>query len=310
MRALPTLRRLQLFEQLGHLLSFHRTAEAVGIAQPALTRAIRQLEEDVGFALFTRTTRRTQLTPVGQIFHLRVQQWLREMDSVIGDCQRLAQGANGQRLLLGYSAQASHSRMSQLLFQFGLRHARVDLNLRQLPSEVAYEEVAVGSLDGAFLIYDEEHLRRLALRSVPIEEQGLIALCAASHPLVGQAPVAVQALAQWGTVIGSQTRWQVFRKTVLLQLAVLGVTPRIVYEADDTPLLLEVISQSDHIGLYGSGIAHQLPAGLIALPLREQIHLPLCFAYAASGGSTVAALVHFLQQSVQDWRPNGFCESA
>lgn len=299
MRSLPSLRRLQLFEQLGCLLSFHRTADAVGIAQPALTRAIRQLEEDVGFALFIRTTRRTQLTPAGQVFHLRVQQWLREMGVVISDCRRLAQGAGGQGLMLGYSAQASHSRMSQLLFQFGLRHPGVDLNLRQLPSEAAYEEIAEGTLDGAFLIHDEEYLKRLALSSVPIERQGIVALCAKSHPLAVSKSVTARTLSQWGVVMGSQTRWQVFRKTVFQQLAMFGVTPRIVYEADDTPLLLEVIAQSDYLGIYGSGIADQLPTSLVALPLRETVELSLCFAYSTSAGDLLKAMALFLQDEVR-----------
>jgi len=297
MRSLPTLRRLQLFEQLGCLLSFHRTADAVGIAQPALTRAIRQLEEEVGFALFVRTTRHTQLTPAGQVFHLRVQQWLREMDVVISDCRRLAHGGGGQALLLGYSAQASHSRMSQLLFQFGLCHAGIDLNLRQLPSEAAYEEIAAGTLDGAFLIHDEEYLKRLALHSVPIERQPVIALCARSHPLAASKSITVQTLSQWGVVMGSQARWQVFRKTVFQQLAVFGITPRVAYEADDTPLLLEVIAQSDYLGVYGSGIADQLPANLVALPLREVVDIPLCFAYPASAGEPLNAMALFFQES-------------
>lgn len=297
MRSLPTLRRLQLFEQLGCLLSFHRTAEAVGIAQPALTRAIRQLEEEIGFALFVRTTRHTRLTPAGQVFHLRVQQWLREMDVVISDCRRLAQGGGGQGLLLGYSAQASHSRMSQLLFQFGLRHAGVDLNLRQLPSEAAYEEIAAGTLDGAFLIHDDEYLKRLALRSITIERQRVVALCAKSHPLATSKSINAQMLSKYGAVMGSQTRWQVFRKTVFQQLAMLGITPRVVYEADDTPLLLEVIAQSDYLGIYGCGIADQLPANLVALPLSETIDIPLCFAYPASASEPLKAMALFFQEN-------------
>lgn len=294
MRSLPTLRRLQLFERLGCLLNFHRTAEATGIAQPALTRAIRQLEDELGFPLFTRTTRTTQLTPAGQVLHVRVQQWLREMESVIADCRVIAHGEQNARLRLGYSAQASHSGMSQLLFQFGLRHPKTDLTLRQLPSEEAYQEIAAGSLDGAFLIYDDDYLSQLGLDSVPLESQRVVAVCSASHPLASRGAISATELSEWGVVMGSQARWQVFRKAVLKQLGDLGVSPTVIYEADDTPLLLEVLAHSHHVCLYGSGLAHHLPGHLVSIALRETIELPLCFAFGKGEAANVQALAQFV----------------
>jgi len=293
---LPSIRRLQLFDELGRQLNFRKTAEAIGIAQPALTRAIKQLEDELGFELFARTSRTTQLTPAGRILHLRVRQWLQDMDASIRDCRRLAQGEGRRRLLLGYSAQASQGQMSQHLFRFGLQHSDIELNLRQLPSEAAYQEIAAGDLHGAFVLQDDAALAELDLQSVPVERQAMVVLCSAGHPLAGRGQVSVDVLNQWELAIGSAARWQVFRRSVLSQLASLGVTPRLAYEADDTPLLLEAIAQGEYLGVYGSSIAGHLPPHLVALPLTENVEFSICFAHRARPADAVCDLLEFLRR--------------
>ncbi|MBV7482106.1 LysR family transcriptional regulator [Bordetella sp. BOR01] len=298
MEHLPSIRRLQLFEELGRQLNFRRTAEAIGIAQPALTRAIKQLEDELGFELFARTSRSTQLTPAGRILHLRVGQWLQDMDVSIRDCRRLAQGGGRRRLLLGYSAQASQGQMSQYLFRFGLQNSDIELNLRQLPSEAAYEEIAAGDLHGAFVLQDDAALNELDLQSMPVERQEMVVLCSANHPLAGRGKIPAEELHHWELAIGSAARWQVFRRSVLAQLARLGVTPKLAYEADDTPLLLEAIAQGEYLGVYGSSIVGHLPHHLVALTLAEDISLAICFAHRARPAEAVCDLLGFLSEAV------------
>lgn len=296
---LPSIRRLQLFDELGRQLNFRRTADAIGIAQPALTRAIRQLEEELGFELFVRTSRNTQLTPAGRILHLRVQQWLQDMEASITDCRRLAHGGGGRRLLLGYSAQASQGQMSQRLFRFGLQHNDIELNLRQLPSEAAYEEIAAGDLHGAFVLQDDATLKALDLRFVPVERQAVVVLCSASHPLASRRRIPANELNHWELAIGSAARWQIFRRSVLSQLAGLGVAPRLAYEADDTPLLLEAIAQGEYLGVYGSSIVGHLPHHLVALSLAENIEFSVGFAHRARPAGAVCDLLKFLGEGGQ-----------
>ena len=63
--------KMQYFLAVGETLSFRTAAEQIGIAQPALSRSIRQLEQQLGFALFERTTRRVTLTPAMQALTLK-----------------------------------------------------------------------------------------------------------------------------------------------------------------------------------------------------------------------------------------------
>ncbi|MGB3068595.1 MAG: LysR family transcriptional regulator [Ottowia sp.] len=296
MKNFPSIRRLQMFEQLGRTLNFHQAAEEAGMAQPALSRGISQLEDEVGFKLFERTTRSTSLTPAGQVLHHRVQQWLHEMERSFRECRQLAAG-NREELLLGYSAQASYGCMSQKLFQFGLRHPHVSLNLQLLSSEAAYEDIAGGTIHGAFALQDAERLAKLHLEAVPVETQRVVALCSHTHPLAQRHTAKVSELMQWGLAIGNESRWTIFRSKILPVLEEHAIPVRIAYEADDTPLLLEAIAQSEHIGLFGEGIVSQLPSSVVALSLDMEIELPICYVFRPGARKSARALAAFLALS-------------
>ena len=61
--------KIPYFLAVGETLSFRKAAEQLGIAQPALSRSIRDLENQLGFALFERSTRRVALTPAGEVLY-------------------------------------------------------------------------------------------------------------------------------------------------------------------------------------------------------------------------------------------------
>ena len=64
-RRLPPLNALRAFEAAARLLSFSKAADELHITHGAVSRAIRQLESDLGIHLFLRTTRSVKLTPTG-----------------------------------------------------------------------------------------------------------------------------------------------------------------------------------------------------------------------------------------------------
>ncbi|MBH1965812.1 MAG: LysR family transcriptional regulator [Comamonadaceae bacterium] len=293
MKNLPSIRRLQMFEQLGRTLNFHQAALEAGLAQPALSRGIGQLESELGFKLFERTTRSTHLTPAGQMLHHRVQQWLHDMERSFRECRQLAAG-NTEQLVLGYSAQASNGCMSQKLFQFGLRHPQISLNLQLLSSDAACLEVEAGTIHGAFVLHDERALSKLHLEAVAVETQRVVALCSSSHPFATRQSLRVGELAKWGIAIGNESRWRIFRSIIFAAFEANGTSVRIAYEADDTPLLLEAIAQSDHIGLYGEGIANQLPTTLVAIPLDIDIELPVSYVFRPGVNKSAQTLAAFI----------------
>jgi DNA-binding transcriptional LysR family regulator len=82
------LRQLRYFVAVAEELHFGRAAARLHMSQSPLSRAIRELERDLGLVLFVRTTRRVELTAAGSLLLERSRRALAEIDGAVADAQR------------------------------------------------------------------------------------------------------------------------------------------------------------------------------------------------------------------------------
>ena len=89
-RMKPSIRQLECFAAVVETGAFSRGAERLGLSQPALSQAIRELEQGLGARLFDRTTRRVELTEAGRVFQATALAGLSEIDRAVGLVRDLA----------------------------------------------------------------------------------------------------------------------------------------------------------------------------------------------------------------------------
>jgi DNA-binding transcriptional LysR family regulator len=122
------LRHLRYFLAVAEELNFSRAAERLHIAQPALSAQIRALEAQLGCKLFTRTTRKVDLTANGQTLLEDAREILRRVDEAISKLQAAARGERGE-LRIGFVAHGAGEIGTEILRRFAADYPSVKAEL-------------------------------------------------------------------------------------------------------------------------------------------------------------------------------------
>jgi DNA-binding transcriptional LysR family regulator len=133
------------FVAVAEELHFGRAAARLHIAQPSLSHQIRRLEQQLGVVLLTRTSRRVELTPAGEVL-------LRDGRSLLSHSRRVLQStraASSERLVVGFFGSAGATLLPGVLRAFGEEHPSAEVTLHELLLD-QLEEVADGRVDLAF----------------------------------------------------------------------------------------------------------------------------------------------------------------
>jgi LysR family transcriptional regulator, benzoate and cis,cis-muconate-responsive activator of ben and cat genes len=173
------LRHLRYFEAVARDLSFSQAAQKLHIAQPPLSRQIRQLEDELGAQLLDRSTRPMQLTPAGRFFYEQSAHTLRHIKEVAAGARRLAKG---QRTWFGVGFVPSllYGWLPDLIKNFRLRVSDVELGLSELITVQQAEALKAGRIDVGF---GRLQLDDPAITSEVLMEESLVAVLSAGHRL-------------------------------------------------------------------------------------------------------------------------------
>jgi DNA-binding transcriptional LysR family regulator len=177
------LRHLRYFLAVAEELNFSRAAERLHIAQPALSAQIRSLETQLGCELFSRTTRKVELTPPGEMLLQDAREIVALADRAAAKLAAAARGRRGT-LRIGFVAHGAGETSTEILRRFAAEFPGVETELVECATlEETQRLVRDHELDLGFawapILYDE-------LRTEPILcERKLIALHP-EHPLAAK----------------------------------------------------------------------------------------------------------------------------
>lgn len=124
------LKQLEYFIALAEELHFGRAAERLGMAQPPLSRQIKQIEEDLGALLFNRGRNAITMTQAGERLYQRGSALIADFNDIKLEVKRIGQGAEG-RLRIGFVGSATYGLMPNILKSF--RASFPDVNLSLIP---------------------------------------------------------------------------------------------------------------------------------------------------------------------------------
>jgi DNA-binding transcriptional LysR family regulator len=184
------LRHLRYFVAVAEELNFSRAAERLHMAQPPLSVAIRQLEQELGTALLTRTTRDVRLTDAGSAFLDGTRSTLVELDRAVLAARRAAEGELG-RLRIAFSWGARFVTLPALGQAFRGGYPDVELLTEEMWNARMPAALRSGLVDLAVSLCPEV---TDALRYETIRSERVIAIVTEDHPLAAEGEIALAAL--------------------------------------------------------------------------------------------------------------------
>lgn len=257
------LRHLVYFREVGRQLHFRKAAEALAIAQPALSRQIAQLESALGTALFTRSKRKVELTAAGVALLERIEPLLRSLSNIPGEMHAMAAGQTGH-VRIAFNGLAMATVLPSLLREFSRCHPGVRVELNESPTAAQLKALQSGEISCGFFHPDAPTpgLDTLLLLK---ERNGV--LLPADHRLTRKHPLHLRDLAETPFVLFPRAFNPGFYDRVLAAFGAAGMSPQIAEE---------VWPRTNGIGLVRAGLgatfitpseARQLPGDVRFCPL-------------------------------------------
>lgn len=259
------LRHLVYFREVARELHFRKAADALLIAQPALSRQIAQLEGALGTALFVRTRRKVELTPAGRALAERIEPVLRTLARVPSELQSLAEGGSGH-IKAGFTGLAMATVLPGILREFHKKCPGIRLELNESPTSAQLIALQNGDLACGFFHPEATATPGLITKLLLREKNGV--LLPSDHALAARPTLHLRDLAATPFVLFPRAYNPGFYDRILAAFARSGVAPHIAEE---------VWPRANGVGFVRAGIgatfmcpseAKQLPNEVVFRPLE------------------------------------------
>ncbi|HCG80301.1 MAG TPA: LysR family transcriptional regulator [Oceanospirillales bacterium] len=182
---------LKAFIAVAEQKSFSAAAESLYLTQSAVSKRIKQLEEQLGTTLFDRHNRTISLTEAGEALLPRAQHILDLVSDTELELENISGDISGS-LTLATSHHIGLHRLPPVLRKFVHAHPNVDLDLQFMGSERAYQAVRLRQVDLALTTLEQTPKSDIA--AIPLWQDDMVCVCAANHRLAGIPQISLQDL--------------------------------------------------------------------------------------------------------------------
>jgi DNA-binding transcriptional LysR family regulator len=258
-------RRLVQFLAVAETGNIHRAAGQLCMAQPALSRAMKLLEEEMAVPLLIRQPRGVLLTAAGDSLVESTRQALAILEQGVILSRENANQAKG-RLTIGYGIFSSMGCMPNLIVDFRKKHPNIDVQLNLLASIDQLQALNKGDIDIGFAF---SIACKAPLSAWRFSKEQPVILLNKEHPWADREQINIEALQNEPMVLGNIQRWGYHRDIVNAICLSAGFLPTVAAEADHLPDFISHLRMGEGVGMMGEAIIDQIPASLRVIRLAK-----------------------------------------
>ncbi|QOK92196.1 LysR family transcriptional regulator [Ralstonia pseudosolanacearum] len=258
------LRHLRCFLAVAEELHFARAAERLHIEQSPLSRAIKELEEDLGVQLFIRTTRNTRLTRAGQMFLQHVPRIFTSLQQARDSAMAASKGFQGQ-LRIALSDGVSPKCFSALLALCREEEPEVEIRITEVPLAQQLKGLHDDLYDLGFAQLDEAGD---GLIVEPVWHDPLMVALPTRHPLLAHKRLPLDEILRYPLALGDERLCEGHARQIDRILRRATQAPFVVERVASLDLMMALVSAGFALGLAGaSQIASNHDTSVVARTL-------------------------------------------
>ncbi len=270
------LRHLRYFQAVAEELSYSRAARRLHIAQPALSRAVQEVESALGVNLLDRNRSSVRLTPAGRVLLREAALIFERWDEAMRRVRRTAGGEEGE-LRLGYIGPPTQPFLGRLLGEYRRRYPLVSIHLEERTPERVWEMVAKGRLSLG-LTRPVPMSEALGLRTILLRDERLGIVVPVAHELAKRKNVSWRALEREPLIVLARREGAGLHDAVLAGCRAAGFAPRLAHTPSLIGTVLSYVEAGAGVGIVtDSVVTPEHPLRFI--PLKPGITVPLVLVW-------------------------------
>jgi DNA-binding transcriptional LysR family regulator len=286
------LRHLRYFVAIGEEQHYGRAARRLRVAQPALSRQIQDLEEELGFTLFDRLPRGVKLSSAGKLFLEDARRILQEVGDAAARAGRVANGRSGT-LRIGFTENSCWRGVVPESFR-RFRELQPDAELQLQPSASVeqIEAIRSGRLDGGFVNFMPKS--DADLDQLLVARQHVELAAPKGYPLTKLKNIRLRDLTDAPFIWFPRWPSPAFYDRMMHECYRGGLkSPRIVQEGSNEATILSLVSSGLGVGWVLGTARWRCPETVVVLPVAD-LNVPLSLALAWRRDNTSSLLANFV----------------
>lgn len=281
------LRHFRYFIAVAEELHFSRAAARLHVAQPALSRQIRDFEDELGLTLLERNRRGVALTPAGEALLAEGRKLFTHLDQAVNAARRTARGELGS-LSIGYVGSVAYSGLPEIVRAFRKHFPGVEVRFHEMSPVPQVQAILAGTLDVGFA---RGPLEEPGLAVTTVLDEPLVAALPREHPLAAGKELRLAQLAGEGFVVPARVRGPGFHDHLMALCRKAGFSPRIVQEGSHFDVL-SLVAAGCGVAVVPESLCGVRRADVVYRPLKERPRTQLVMA--ARKDAVTPALREFL----------------
>jgi LysR family transcriptional regulator, benzoate and cis,cis-muconate-responsive activator of ben and cat genes len=276
------------FRQLRHFLavanarSFSRAAEQLNIAQPPLSRTVRQLEGEVGGLLFDRSARPLAVTPLGQLLYEQARQITDRMDDMHA-MMRSAAALERRRFTIGFVGSTIYARLPELIRAFRQSAPDVELSLVESTTLEQIAALKEGRIDVGFgrIRFEDPRIRRTVLRN----ERLAVALPRGHVLAMSESPMKLKRVAAEPQILYPRSPRPSYADQIMSHFRDHGLEPRIAHEARELQIAIGLVAAEEGLAIIPKSVSRSRSHDVVYRELVETITSPIIMSHRINDSS-------------------------